>query len=77
MLQGRPRRRIVLLLSCRHVVVVASRRHRVVDALPCCGVVTFWLVMPRFFSGSFFVWFIQKAFFAQILRSWNRQVGKE
>jgi hypothetical protein len=28
--------------GCRRVT---SRRHHVVDALPCCGVVTFWLVM--------------------------------
>jgi hypothetical protein len=35
------------------------------------------IVMPRFFSGSFLVLFIQKAFFTRILRSWSRQVGKK
>jgi len=35
------------------------------------------LVLPHFFTSSFFVLFIQSAVLTQILRSWNRRVDEK
>jgi hypothetical protein len=54
-----------------------SEANRVIDYALELAARGFPLVMPHFFSGSFLVLFIQKAFFTRILRSWSRQVGKK